>query len=226
MNRPTVHLSSKSSYAWAILFCALILLAVHILGGCAGFTVPLGRPALETVSEPTVTATNYPERIAKPTETPAIALAAASSPTGRYVTRETSIVEPSLPTRTPDHHYIASPTPKPPMPTWETGFVACDPETSAARLDINCWQGVMNGDNVFIRAGKELYWCEKGPGCGEEGFYDIRAWKPDGTELAYYAGRNYTDFGPLHIVKVMGSLVAFQRDDGSSLSIDIDYYLQ
>lgn len=122
-----------------------------------------------------------------------------------------------------------TPTQVPPTPkwatNWRTGFVDCGMSETAVRINLSCWQGIVQGDYVSVMAGKYAYDCTR-DGCGEVGWYDVEAWKPDGTKIDYVAGRYMSGFGPLHIQSVSGSIITFVRDGGDTFTVDIIPFLE
>jgi len=107
---------------------------------------------------------------------------------------------------------------------WSKEISGCPPDTSvnhALRTSTGCWQGVINGYDVFLRVGKEE---GRSPGhppgigemsCTTQGFYYVEAWAPDspasiedsippiGWHMAY-SKWVYTGCSPIYLTRSYG----------------------
>jgi hypothetical protein len=94
----------------------------------------------------------------------------------------------------------------------------------STRTQNNCWQGVVDGYDVYISTGVERWTGGGGKdGCGTQGFYEIFASLPGKNPETYaYSDDHRSNAGcdsPLHIKSVSGDIVSF---DGSAIfSVDI-----
>jgi hypothetical protein len=187
---------------------AAILLAFLLCGCDMGITpaAPTAIPSIQT-SGPTSVA----QVIAGPTQVQAASTTAADTP---YIKRPpstaTAITLYVAPTTTPQLHGTETPMQVSPSPTFFTGFTGCGPDMSAggaAHVWTDCWQGIINGYQVFVSAGYDQTMYAQG--CGlVEGLYDISAWLPGARD------HSFADFqgggcGPNHILKISGSVITF-----------------
>src|SRR5438270_9875834 len=74
------------------------------------------------------------------------------------------------------------------------------------RMWTDCWQGVVNGYEVLVKAG--FNHSKPVQGCSEEGVYEIDA-RPLGSKDFTYRDAKGAWCGPLHIREISGSYIGF-----------------
>jgi hypothetical protein len=224
MGTQTVRQRARSHRSRLAFFCIALLLTLPIVDACdESSQVHVGESARPAATHMAVASpTKGNEIVASRTQPPRTDPAIDTPSVEHDITAKTPFAQPSLPTSTPERTTAAG------------TFVKCFDEMTAgssARVNINCWEGVISGHPVFVRAGYERHWYERDGSCGseEEGFYSMYATMfvvATGVHQINYSGPNYLGCGQLRILSVSNSAVTFQLDYADTFAIDFARLLQ